>query len=96
METDNPLTLNVKILSPTQVHYTGLATSVSATNKVGPFDVLPKHANFFSLLTKSDIVVKNGSEVFTFPISQGIIRVHNNVVTLFVDIEPAYIVKNTT
>jgi len=76
--------LKVKVLSPTQAFYDGPAVSVSAANKVGPFDVLVNHANFFSLLTKSDIVVNTGTQSLTFPITHGIIKVHNNAVTLFV------------
>ena len=76
--------LKVKVLSPTQAFYDGPAVSVSATNKVGPFDVLVNHANFFSLLTKGDIVVNTGTQELTFPITHGIIKVHNNVITLFV------------
>ena len=85
--------LHVKILSPTQVYYNSLALSVSARNKVGPFDILDGHANFFSLLTKGDVAVNicMGSSILTFPISGGVIKVNQNKVTLFVDIEPAYL-----
>lgn len=76
--------LKVKVLSPTQAFYDGPAVSVSATNKVGPFDVLADHANFFSLLTKGDIVVNTGSQALTFPTTHGIIKVHKNVITLFI------------
>ncbi len=76
--------LKVKVLSPTQSFYEGPAVSVSAINKVGPFDVLANHANFFSLLTKGDIVVNTGNQSLTFPITHGIIKVHSNLITLFV------------
>lgn len=76
--------IKVKVLSPTQAFYDGPAVSVSAINKVGPFDVLANHANFFSLLTKGDIVVNTGTQSLTFPITHGILKVHNNNVTLFI------------
>lgn len=81
--------LRVKVISPRAVHYEGRAVSVSAVNKVGPFDVLVDHANFFSLLSNGNIVVYTGSEKKTFPITHGILKVTNNSVTLFIDIEQA-------
>lgn len=76
--------LHVKVISPTQTYYEGPAQAVSAVNKVGPFDILADHANFFSLLTNGDIVVNTGFQNLTFPMTHGIVRVADNVVTLFV------------
>jgi F0F1-type ATP synthase epsilon subunit len=81
--------LHVQILSPTQTYYDGMALSVSATNKVGPFDILADHANFFSLLDSGTVTVINETQTLKFPVSKGLVRVHNNVILLFVDIEPA-------
>lgn len=79
--------LKVRVLAPTHRLYEGPAVSVSASNPVGPFDVLAGHANFFSLLSASDVVVSTGTQQLTFPLSQGLIKVKNNEVTLFADIE---------
>lgn len=79
--------LEVKVISPTQTYYSGPAVSISAANKVGPFDILAGHANFFSLLTPGDIVINSGFQQFNFPITKGILKVSNNQATLFVDIE---------
>lgn len=87
--------LRVKIWSPTQTYYHGLAMSVSARNKVGPFDILSGHANFFTMLEEGHIVVNDGYQNFSFPINKGIMKVSNNEVTLFVDIEPVYGEINT-
>ncbi|HXH27215.1 MAG TPA: hypothetical protein VNG90_04930 [Candidatus Acidoferrum sp.] len=87
---DNPLKLHVKILSPTQTLYDSLAVSVSAINEVGPFDILADHANFFSMLTTGDVIVNNNIQNFTFHVTKGIIKVTNNTVICFVDIEPGY------
>lgn len=85
--------LKVRVLSPTQTYYKGPATTVSAFNKVGPFDILVNHANFFSLLTTGNVTINTGQRSFSIPVSQGIIKVSNNNVTLFIDIEPAYLAK---
>ena len=81
--------LRARVLSPTQTLYDGPALSVSATNRVGPFDILANHANFFSLLTEGNIVVNTGFQTYTFPIQHGIVKVKSNVVTLFIDIDAA-------
>ena len=79
-----PKTLHVKVISPSQIYYEGPAESVSAKNKVGSFDVLSDHANFFSLLTEGDIVIETGAQKLKFPIKHGIVKVTNNIVTLFI------------
>jgi len=79
-----PKTLHVKVISPAQMYYEGPADSVSAHNKVGSFDILRDHANFFSLLTAGDIAINTGAQVLTFPIRDGIVKVTNNIVTLFI------------
>ena len=87
--------LHVQILSPTQTYFDGPARSVSAVNKVGPFDILADHANFFSLLETGVVRVGDEHQTLKFPISKGLIKVHNNVILLFVDIEPAYHTAHT-
>jgi F0F1-type ATP synthase epsilon subunit len=76
--------LHVKVISPTQTYYDGVALSVTAINKVGPFDILADHANFFSLLTEGDIVVNTGPNELRFPTTHGIVRASNNNITLFI------------
>ena len=76
--------LHVKVISPTQTYYDGTAMAVTAVNKVGPFDILADHANFFSLLTEGDIVVNTGPNELRFPTTHGIVRASNNNITLFI------------
>lgn len=81
-----PERLYVKILSPTKSLYEGDAISISAHNRVGPFDVLVGHTNFFSILTPSEVLLDTGVKQQRFPVSHGLMKVHNNIVTLYVDI----------
>lgn len=76
----------VKIFSPYQVYYQGEATSLSATNRTGPFDILPGHINFFSLLTGGTITVNTGFQQLEFQIGRGVLRVSRDNVTLFADV----------
>src|ERR1700710_757530 len=54
--------MRVHIHSPFKDYYDGLAFSLSAENETGPFDILPRHHNFISLLLPCDIVVRTVSE----------------------------------
>jgi F0F1-type ATP synthase epsilon subunit len=83
--------MSVRVLAPTNKLYEGAAVSITARNKVGPFDILAGHANFFSLLPECQVVINTGSQNLTFPISKGLLKVKSNEATLFVDIEPTYL-----
>lgn len=76
--------LRVKVISPAQTYYDGPAMSVSAVNKVGPFDILADHANFFSLLSEGDIAINTGNQELRFPVTHGIIKASNNTILLFI------------
>lgn len=77
----------VKVYSPFRIYYDSPASSVSAVNGTGPFDILPGHKNFLTLLSKGDIVVRSSSgkeEAIT--IDRGVMHVHNNQVQVFLDV----------
>jgi F0F1-type ATP synthase epsilon subunit len=76
----------VKIFSPYQTYYEGEAVSLSAQNRTGPFDILPGHINFFSLLTGGMIVLNTGFQRLEFQVARGILRVTHDNVTLFADV----------
>lgn len=79
--------LNVMIRSSDKILFDGEAKTVSSVNDTGPFDILPFHANFISII-KSKISVKlnNGSRQ-DFPIDGGVMQVHENKVEVFLGIE---------
>jgi F0F1-type ATP synthase epsilon subunit len=82
----NAKRFRAKIFSPYQLYYEGEAVSLSAANRTGPFDILPGHINFFSLLTGGTIVVNTGFQRLEFQIGRGVLRVNSNEVTLFADV----------
>jgi F0F1-type ATP synthase epsilon subunit len=81
----NPNQLNVIARAPFNVYYEGPAEAVTATNEVGQFDILPGHADFFSILNPGEIIIETGNEPVSFSITNGIITVRDNEVLLFVD-----------
>jgi len=78
--------LNVVARSPFQLYYEGEAMSLSAQNRIGAFDILPGHADFFSMLEPGEIVIQNpGSEPVKFEAKSGILTVRDNQAYLFVN-----------
>ncbi len=71
--------------SPFHVHYEGIATAVSATNPVGNFDILPGHADFFSILSPGEVIIETIADPVRFKITNGIITVRGSEVMLFVN-----------
>lgn len=78
--------LSVKIYSPFKVYFDGQADSVSAVNDTGPFDVLPRHHNFLTLLTAGEITVRKAGGDTRYKIDKGVMHVRNNQVTIFLDV----------
>lgn len=78
-------TLSVIARAPFHIYYEGPAQSVSATNRVGAFDILPDHADFFSILSPGEVIIETGSEPVVFNIHTGIVAVRDNEVMLFVN-----------
>lgn len=83
---DSP-TLTVIARAPFHIYYEGPAQTVSAVNRVGAFDILPSHADFFSILEPGEVSIDTGAEEpIIFTIHNGIVAVRNDEVMLFVNI----------
>jgi F0F1-type ATP synthase epsilon subunit len=82
---DQIMELHVIARAPFHLYYDGPAESVSAKNAVGKFDVLPGHADFFSMLDPCEVVIETKSDQVVFSIQNGIITVRDNEVMLFVN-----------
>ncbi|HET6863638.1 MAG TPA: hypothetical protein VFH37_00325 [Candidatus Saccharimonadales bacterium] len=81
------LTVHAKVYAPFKVYFDGPALSISAVNQVGPFDVLPHHRNFITLLEPGDLTVRipNKSDL-KVPIAKGIMHVKSDEVRVFLDV----------
>lgn len=79
-------TMRVKIYGPFNVYVDEDAYSISAANLTGPFDVLPRHHNFITILEACDIVVKTPYDIKTITISRGVMHVRTDKVTVFLDV----------
>ena len=83
---DMPSTMRVKIYSPFKVYFDQDAQSISAVNNTGPFDILPQHHNFMTLLNPCDIIVRAGNAEQKIRISRGVMHVKADKVIVFLDV----------
>lgn len=84
---DAPADLHVIARAPFELYYDGPASALSATNRIGPFDILPGHADFFSMLRAGQIVIEQAQgDPIHIEAHNGIITVRDNEVLLFVNI----------
>ncbi|MGH7239528.1 MAG: hypothetical protein ACREHG_05620 [Candidatus Saccharimonadales bacterium] len=82
--------MHVKVYSPFRDYFDGQAYSLSAANQTGPFDILPKHHNFISLLTPCQIVIRPAgdslSNIVHILIDGGVIHVKADEVLVFLNV----------
>lgn len=79
----NP-TLHVRIISPQQLILDTEAESVSSKNSQGPFDILPQHANFITIVENQPIVVRiKGEQPLSYKFPLAIIYVTENKVNIY-------------
>jgi F0F1-type ATP synthase epsilon subunit len=80
--------MNVKVYSPFKVYYDEETYSLSGVNNTGPFDILPRHHNFITLVNACELVLHpvNGRKEQKIRISGGLMHVKADKVTVFLDI----------
>lgn len=81
-----PPTMQVKVYSPFQVYFDDVAASISGVNETGPFDILPGHHNFITLLSAGDLTVQTDREKRTIKIARGVMHVKADKVVVFLDV----------
>lgn len=85
-QVDGKPAVELTVYSPFKVYFKGLAFSISGVNDTGPFDILPGHHNFMTLLNmcQLDIDAPKGQE--SLQISRGIMHVKANKIIVFLDV----------
>ena len=78
--------ISVTVRNRTGVVWEGEATSLSSWNKVGPFDILPRHANFVSTVQKRLRLHKPDGLVEELNVESGLIHVYADKVTVFLGV----------
>jgi F0F1-type ATP synthase epsilon subunit len=79
--------MHVKVYSPFHTYYDEPALSLSAENATGPFDVLPHHHNFITLLQACELTVRSATRgEVNIRISGGLMHVRADNVTVFLNV----------
>lgn len=66
--------------------FQGEVAAVSSFNDKGPFDILPQHANFISIIKKHVVIHLPTKEKKRIELESGIMKVHNNNVEIYLGI----------
>lgn len=80
------ISMHIKVYAPFKTYFDGIALSISAVNDTGPFDILPKHHNFMTLLNEGDVIVRTERGEEKIPITHGIMHVKADDVIVFLDV----------
>jgi len=79
-----PDTLYVQVSSPERTLYDSEAKSISSFNDHGPFDILPQHENFISVIQQGVVVFNQQDQPQEFLLRNGVLRVTENRVDIFI------------
>ncbi|OGG11420.1 hypothetical protein A2Z00_05545 [Candidatus Gottesmanbacteria bacterium RBG_13_45_10] len=78
--------LHVRINTPEKMLWEGDADSVSSINTQGPFDILPLHTNFVSIVENHPIKIRIGREEKEYTFPHSLIYAHLNKVFVYTNI----------
>lgn len=83
----DPKTFHLLISNPEKSFFDGDAKSLTCKNDQGPFDILPAHAHFITLIkdVQVEVVDKDGKPV-AYHVNRGLISCHEDKVRVFVDL----------
>ncbi len=79
--------MHIKVYSPFHIYYDDKAKSISAVNDTGPFDILPGHRNFMTLVSACELIIRTpaGQEEM-IKISRAVMHVKADEVRVFLDV----------
>ena len=80
--------MRIKVYSSSEIYFDRDAYSVSAVNRTGPFDILPGHHNFMTLLLPCELTIRSDKKTISrrIRINQGIMHVKADRVVVFLDV----------
>ena len=79
------MTLNVEVISPTAILFSGQAQEVVAPSVQGEVGVLAEHAGYLTSLQKGSLKLVGSQDNQSFEIESGLLTVSEDKVTVLVD-----------
>ncbi|TSC80198.1 MAG: Uncharacterized protein G01um101429_242 [Parcubacteria group bacterium Gr01-1014_29] len=77
-------TILVTVRSRETTYFTGKAATLTSLNDTGPFDILPRHTHFISLIRDGVTIKKPDGTEKHISFSHGIIKVKDDVVEVYI------------
>ena len=68
-----------------QSSFKGYARSISSANSEGPFDILPKHENFVTMIGQKVTIYDTSGRRHEITLEKGLIEASNNLVKVFIE-----------
>jgi F0F1-type ATP synthase epsilon subunit len=78
--------LHVRVNSPEKIIWEGEAESVSSQNTEGPFDILPMHSNFITIIDNREIRIKTSGGTQIYKFNYSVIYAHSNQVKIYTNL----------
>jgi F0F1-type ATP synthase epsilon subunit len=78
--------MRVKVYSPFKNYFDEPAYSISAENHTGPFDILPRHHNFMTLVSACEMKIVAPTGDKTIRINRAVMHVKADTVVVFLDV----------
>lgn len=78
--------LHLFIRSREKLLFNGPVKAVSSLNTSGPFDILPEHANFISIIKEYVVIHLPDGKTQKIPINDAILKAINNDVRIFLGV----------
>ena len=78
--------MHIKLYSPFHTYFDDRALSLSAVNDTGPFDILPGHRNFMTLVSPCEVVIRTESGENKIKIARAVMHVKANDIVVFLDV----------
>ena len=77
--------MRAMVRSRTKVYFQGDVYSVTSYNDKSIFSVLPKHANFISLIQNKIVVRPVDGKEMEVVMERGVIRVYENIIEVYLE-----------
>ncbi len=73
----------VRVSSADELLWEGPAQSVSSENQSGPFDILPGHANFITMIEGKPIIIRSAGGDKSFKYRTAVVYVSDGIIKIF-------------
>lgn len=86
VDKDGKPLMHLKVYSPFKNYFDEPAYSISAENHTGPFDILPRHHNFMTLVSACEMKITAPTGDKTIRINRAVMHVKADEIVVFLDV----------